>query len=140
MLCWKPHCYKHLATPTGSQEMSVKLWNIWNITSLLTLIIKMNVLSASRIYTNLGVAYSSLGQFQEVLYHHEQQLQCAQIVGDSQEGLDSLNQMTTCVMKLGNPAQAAIFYKDDAYKMARQLADTRWLDSSQTATWCSISY
>ena len=47
----KPHCYKHLATPTGSQEISVKLWSIWNITSLLTLIIKMNVLSASRMLT-----------------------------------------------------------------------------------------
>ena len=56
------------------------------------------------------------------MLYHEQQLQCAQIVGDSQEGLDSLNQMATCVMKLDNPAQAAIFYKD-AYKMARQLAD-----------------
>ena len=28
-------------------------------------------------HANLGVAYSSLGQFQEALYHHEQQLRCA---------------------------------------------------------------
>ena len=52
VLSWKPHYYKHFAMPTGSQEMSVKLWSIWNITSLLTLIIKMNLLSASRILTS----------------------------------------------------------------------------------------
>ena len=73
-------------------------------------------------HANLGVAYGSLGQYQEASYHHEQQLRCAQLVGDYQEGLDALNQMAKCVMKLGNPAQAAIFYKD-AYKMARQVAD-----------------
>ena len=73
-------------------------------------------------HANLGVAYASLGQFQEALYHHEQQLRCAQIVGDNQECLDALNQMAMCVMKLGNPGQAAIFYKD-AYKIARQLTD-----------------
>ena len=73
-------------------------------------------------HANLGVAFASLGQFQEALYHHEQQLRCAQIVEDNQECLDALNQMATCVMKLGNPGQAALFYKD-AYKIARQLTD-----------------
>ena len=105
--------------PTGSQEMLVKLWSIW---SNLTVNINKDERAQCKSHANLGVPYSSLGQFQEALYHHEQQLRCVQIVGDSQEGLDALNQMATCVMKLGNPAQAAVFYKD-AYKMARQLAD-----------------
>ena len=46
-------------------------------------------------HANLGVVYASLGQFQEALYHHEQQLQFAQIVGNNQECLDVLNQMDT---------------------------------------------
>ena len=73
MLGWKPHCYKHSAMPTGSQEMSVKLWSIWNVTSLLTLRIKMNVLSASRMLT-LGWT----GQLQQACNCYERSLALAQ--------------------------------------------------------------
>lgn len=71
---------------------------------------------------NLGVAYFSLGRYQEAVSHHSAQYSLAQGMNSHHEAINSLTRLGNAFAKLGDYSQALRAYKD-SLKLSKEIGE-----------------
>ncbi len=79
-------------------------------------------LGCCRARDNLGIAYFSLGRYQEAVSHHSVQYALAQSMNSTHEAINALTRLGNAFTKQGNYLQALRAYKD-SLKLAKDLGD-----------------
>lgn len=75
-----------------------------------------------RALDNLGIAYSSVGRYDDAIRHHTHQLEMAQSLSDTKEMINALQRLGSAFSKISVYQQALKAYKD-AFRLSQDIND-----------------